>query len=341
MRLRVALIAGASLLLTVAYAQALDAVRRLSGPTVSGTITKMSATEVTVEKKVGGAENVPVADIDEVSYDNEPTQLKSARRDAENGAYENALAAIEKIDGAAVARAEIQADIQFYKAMCQAKLALAGGDIAAAGKSMVDFVTKHPSNYHWLEANELVGDLLVASGKFDAARQYYGQLEKSPFPDYKAKAGVALGRSLMVENKFPEALKQFEAVLALPPGKGAAAEAQRLAATLGKAACLAQSGKPDEGIKLVDEVIAGADAENASIMAQAYVTLGNCYLKKPEAKKQALLAFLHVDVLYPSQAQAHAEALKQLAILWNEMNKPERANEVMQTLKDRYAGGAK
>jgi tetratricopeptide (TPR) repeat protein len=185
-----------------------------------------------------------------------------------------------------------------------------------------------------------VGDLLVATGKFDAARQFYGQLEKSPFPDYKARAGVALGKSMVAEGKYPEALKQFEAVLALPAGKGSGADAQRLAATLGKAACLAQSGKPDDGIKLVQDVIAGADAEDAPLMAQAYVTLGNCYLKKPDSQKQALLAYLHVDVLYFSQPQAHAEALKHLAILWNELNKPERASQVQQTLKDRYGGGA-
>jgi tetratricopeptide (TPR) repeat protein len=337
MSVRLVLTATAVLSLVSTPVFALDAVRRQSGPTASGTISKMSATELTIDKNVGGSETIPVSDIVDVQYDKEPTQLKSARRDAENGSYDSALAQLDKIDPASLTRAEIAADVQYYKALCRAKLALAGaGDMNAAGKAMAEFVTKNPNSFRWLPANELVGDLLVRLGKFDAARPYYDALDKSPFPLYKARAGVAIGRSLMAENKYPEAMKQFDTVLSLA-GKGALPDDQRLAATLGKADCLAQDGKADEAVKMVQEVIAGTDAENAPIMAQAYVTLGNCYLKKPNAQKDALIAFLHVDVLYSSQPQAHAEALKKLAILWNELNKPERAAQVTQTLKDRYS----
>ena len=319
--------------LTCVQAWALDAIRRLSGPTVSGTITKMTATEVTVEKKVGGSESVPVADIDEVSFDAEPTQLKTARRDIDNGAFDSAVAVLDRIDQASLSRSEIQADVQFYKALCQAKMALAGsGDPKVAGKAMSDFITRNPSNFHFLDANELVGDLLVKLGNYEAARPYYSQLDKSPFPEYKARAGIALGRSSMAEKKFAAAVKQIDAVLAL----GSVPDSLKLAATLGKADCLAQEGKADEGIKMVMDVISKADAEDASIMAQAYLTLGNCYLAKPNSQKDALMAYLHVDVLYFSQPQAHAAALVHLAKLWNDLNKPERAAQVSQTLKERY-----
>jgi tetratricopeptide (TPR) repeat protein len=338
--MRLPLIAGAICLLAATQSQALDAVRKTSGPTASGTISKMTATEITVDKNVGGSETISVADVDEVQYDKEPTQLKGARRDIDNGSFDAALAQLDKIDAASLTRGEVQADVQFYKAYCQAKLALAGGgDIRAAGKAMAEFVSKHPNNYHFYPANEAVGDLLVKLGQFDAAKPYYDTLDKSPFPEYKARAGIALGRSLMAQNKFADASKQFDTVLSLGGKAGALPDSQRLAATLGKADCLAHEKKADEGIKMVQEVIAGADPENAAIMAQAYLTLGNCYLNKPDCEKDALLAFLHVDVLYFSQPQAHAEALKRLGTLWNELNKPERAMQAQQTLKERYGLG--
>ena len=57
-------------------------------------------------------------------------------------------------------------------------------------------------------------------------------------------------------------------------------------------------------------------ADEPALLAQAYVTLGECYLKKPDHQVQARLAFLHVDVLYPTQIKAEKKALQHLAVLW-------------------------
>ena len=124
----------------------------------------------------------------------------------------------------------------------------------------------------------------------------------------------------------------------LSGGGKEAAESQKLAAQLGKATCLAATGEPDAGIKLVQEVIDKAEPEDADLNARAYVTLGNCYRQKEGATKDALLAFLHVDLLYNRDREAHAEALWNLARLWNELGKPERALQATQLLKDHYGG---
>ena len=52
--------------------------------------------------------------------------------------------------------------------------------------------------------------------------------------------------------------------------------------------------------------------------------------------KEALLAFLHVDILYPGVPDAHAEALANLAELWDQVHKGERANRARQTLQEQY-----
>jgi hypothetical protein len=59
-------------------------------------------------------------------------------------------------------------------------------------------------------------------------------------------------------------------------------------------------------------------------------------LRKAGRTKEALLAFLHVDVLYFTTPEAHAEALANLAELWEEVQKPERAVKARQVLQERY-----
>ncbi|MBS0209758.1 MAG: tetratricopeptide repeat protein [Planctomycetes bacterium] len=338
MSIRFALVALA-VALVAGSAGAADAVKRVSGSAVNGNITKMSATDVTIEKPGGAAETIPVSDIEEIVFDKEPGTLRAVRNNAADGNFDAALATLEKVKTDTISRPELLDDIQFYRVLCEARLALAGsGDLQKAGGAAFNYVSAHPSSFHFLQANELLGDLFAATGKYTEARQYYGVLEKSTFPEYKARGLIAQGRVYVRDGKFDEALKAFDGVLAMGNQKGALNDSQRYSATLGKALCLAETGKVDDGIKQIEEVIKLANVEDAQLMGEAYVTLGKALLKKGN-KKEALLAFLHVDVLFFSNASAHAESLKALVALWNELGKPERATLAAQTLQSRYSGG--
>jgi tetratricopeptide (TPR) repeat protein len=327
--------------LFAAQAWALDSVKKLSGPTVSGTIKAVTKNDVDIEKTAGGVEKVPVTDVDYVRYDGEPVQLAGVRAQTNNGSYDTALKQLAGIAPATVTKPETQQEVQFYKAYCTARLALAGnGDVAAAGKGLTDWLGKNPNSYHFYPATELVGDLLVKAGNFEPATTYYAQLEQAAAPELKMRSSLGIGRSLLAQKKFPEAQAAFDKVLTLAStAKGAQADQQRFAATLGKASCVGETGSPDDAIKSIEDVIKGVNPENADLMAQAYVTLGKVYLKKPDAKKQALLAFLHVDTLYSANAAAHAEALRQLDPLWRDLGKPERALQAVELLRQKYAGG--
>ena len=93
----------------------------------------------------------------------------------------------------------------------------------------------------------------------------------------------------------------------------------------------------DEGVALLQDIINKNDPQDAPLFARTYNALGRCYLKlnKP---KDALLAFLHTDVLFSGDAEAHAEALYHLSKLWSDMNKSDRAVAARTTLRERYAG---
>ena len=315
-----------------------DTIVTIEKKTVKGEIKSMSRNEVTLVKVGGGEVTFKTPEIELIRFANDPVQFNAIRNQINNGGFENALKAMDKLKEGDIDRAEAKQEIQYMRALCHARLALGGGfDVLTAGKEMRAFVKDYPDNYHVLPAHEILGDLLVAAQKYKDATEYYKALADSPFDEYKMRAGVATGRALLAEKKFAEAQQAFDVALELSAkAKGAMAEAQQQAAMLGKAACLAETGNPDEGIKLIEGAIAKLPPEEGDLHARAYVTMGNCYRKKTDSAKPALLAFLHVDVLYFSNPQAHAEALWNLAKLWNDIGKPERAVQAAQLLKDRY-----
>jgi tetratricopeptide (TPR) repeat protein len=333
----VILAASAWLAASAAAWGAFDAVKTSTG-TVAGQVIKMSPLEVLVKQQGTAEKKVPVNTIQSIVYEGEPSSLNAARVAAGHGQYQDALDLlndVQKIDPSKMDRDEMKQDVDFYKAYCTGRLALGGtGAISDAGKMLVQFTEKAPGSYHYLAACELVGDLLVADGKYSASEFYYGKLAQAPWPDYKMRAGVAIGRGQLAQKKYDEAEKTFDQVMAIQD-EGPLADFQRQAAALGKARCLSDKGKTAEAQKLVTDVITKADPEHGELHARAYNTLGTVE-RKAGRSKEALLAFLHVDILYSAYPEAHAEALANLEQLWNELHKPERATKARQMLDTRY-----
>jgi tetratricopeptide (TPR) repeat protein len=302
----------------------------------AGELTDMTPTEVTIDKGTSGTRKIAVNEIVSITFHDEPAELTQARVNAKNGGYVNASELLQKIDASKVDRDLIKQDIEFYQALCGAKLALNGtGEINAAGSKLNEFVRGHRQNFHYWEAVETMGDLLAASEKFDGAQKQYAELAKAQWPDYQMRAGAALGRTLQAQGKHAEAIQQFDTVLAIPDD-GEAAKAQKLSATLGKAVSLSATGHVDDAAKSIEDVIQNADPEQKELQARAYNALGNCY-EKAGKSKDALLAFLHVDVLYSTVPEAHAEALSHLVPLWQAVGQEARAREAKQTLQEKYA----
>ena len=107
-----------------------------------------------------------------------------------------------------------------------------------------------------------------------------------------------------------------------------------------RAACLGETGKTKEAIELIagkDGIIISSDVKTSALMARAYNALGTAHLKAGQ-KKEAKLAFMRTDLLFFSEADAHAEALHHLIKIFNEEKKADRAGQASATLKARYPG---
>jgi tetratricopeptide (TPR) repeat protein len=313
-----------------------DRVKPTAGAVVTGTVSEMTDKEVVVRKGVL-TKKLAVNEIVYIIYEGEPLELTKARSEAVKGEYEAAAKELAKVESGDLRRPEVKADYEFYKALATARMALGGnGSKQDAGRLLVTFVKNHASNYHYLEACEVLGDLLVSLEKYDGGLAYYQKLEAAPWPDYKIRAGVLIGRSLQAQKKFKEAIEKFDEVLAeADNASGKDVEREAMAAKLGRATSLAGAGKADEAIKTVESVIDKAPKENQELHARAYDALGTCY-RLAGKKKEALLAFLHVDLLYSSFPEQHAEALANLSTLWAEVNKGERGAQARNQLRERY-----
>lgn len=317
-------------------AAAFDEIQVAKRPVQKGTIVEMSPTQVTIDvnrRKI----SFPVNEIVGISYELEPLELKTARRFVASGQFDMALDKLDDIDETAIGRDLILQDIAFYKAYATAKIALGGGgDMNDAIAKMMDFYKNYSKNWHFLEAVETLGDLAVGIGRYDTAATFYGKIAEAPWKDYALRAKVLQGRAYQAQKVYDKALANYNQVLAETedfPG----AEEQKLFAVLGKAACLAATGQHEEGIQIVEQVIARGDPSDIALFANAYNTLGRCYLASNKPK-DALLAYLHTDILFYGDPESHAEALAALDKLWTQVDRPERALQCRNILKQRYPG---
>jgi tetratricopeptide (TPR) repeat protein len=251
------------------------------------------------------------------------------------GKYSEALSAIKRADVKSITREELKQEVAYYRAILMGRLALAGsGSLKDAGKHLFDFEKTNKNSYHYLEASVMIGDLLVANGNVEKAETYYARLAATPWPEYRARALVLMGRALLTQKQYDKAIAKFDEALNAD-GDGPQVESQRLSAQLGKASALAASDKIDEAVKLIQTVIDQADPDNQELYARAYVALGNCF-KAAGKPKDALLAFLEVDLLYPAAPEQHAEALANLATLWAKVDKADRAAQARSELEKKY-----
>ena len=317
-------------------AQVADQIYLGKGAPVRGVITKMTATEITVTSNTLDRK-YPVNEIQRVSLSESPAGLQMALSSIRNRRLEEAKTELDKLDVNAIKSKYVKQEVLFSQAYCAAKLALLGQfDIGRAGALLKAFVDGHKDSYHYYEAEELFGDLAVTNGSYDIAAASYGKIRQAPWPAYQLRGSVLQANALVGSGQFPQALTGYEAVLKVRPATPAA-RAQFTLAQVGKAHCLAETGKPDEGIALVREVLKGNDPkEQPQLFGRAYNVLGACY-RKANKPQDALLAYLHTDLLFYSEPQVHAESLYYLAQLWALVKKTDRANRARGLLRQRYA----
>ena len=327
------------LLSAVGAADAADVIRTIDGDRLAVTVTGSTRDGLTIEDREGVERPVSVAEIVDVQFEGEPQELRTARNLLARGRSSDALEELAKIDADSLngLTSLMKADLDYITAASNAQAALldAGNRdrLRDAGREVLGFASAHPQSFRYYRTRELVGDLLAASGDTAKASEYYEQLAAGP-PAMKIRAATARGRMLLAAGDHAGAVTAFEQAEAIDASDPASQEQKRLA-SLGKARGLGGLGKGSEAIAVVNELLNGANPEDAELLGPAYNALGDAH-RAAGRLQDAALAYLTVDLVYNTNPSAHAEALAKLAEVWEEIGQPERGREARSTLQATY-----
>lgn len=315
-----------------------DTVIPTSGSAIRGKVTSATRDEITIDVK-GTPQKLPTHELERIVFGGVPSALRQAHESLGDGQYSNALETLKKIKPSQLKGDFAKQDYAFQLAYSKAMLGdEVEGGTASAAKELLDFLKKYPKSFHFYRAAESLGDLAMRLGSYSKAAQYYKQLSRSPAKSLQLRSAVLEANALLAQgpSKSKSALDRYNVVVN-SKARGAQAERQRQFALAGKAACEAELGKPDAAIKTAQQVIRDNDSSDIELFAKAYNALGAGF-RKSDNPRDAVLAYLHVDLICNRARDAHAESLYYLSKLWPAVGKPDRATEARSRLKSRYPG---
>lgn len=318
-------------------AEAADAVYRKSNSTpAQGTVTSVSRTEIKVKPRIGDEITVPISDVERVRWDGEPAGLNLARSNELAGNFEKALEGYAKAaTDYAGNNKNLTSDLEFLVARTTAKAALADPALLPEASTLLEkFRTDNSQSFRYFECVYYLGEVYMAAKDFAQARTAFDELRQSPLKAYQMMSNVSNARLLLAEGK----LAQARALFAEVAGEQASTPAElsrKYEAMLGKAACEQQAQQYGDAIKTLESVVEVVPPTDTKTLAEAYVLLGDCYRDQNKIK-EAVLAYLHVDVLFANEKTVHPEALYGLARLWASAGHPERGAEAEARLEANY-----
>lgn len=306
------------------------------GATLSGIVTKLDRDSVTIEVR-GEPQNIPVNEIGKILFEDEPSGLGRARDLAKQGQYDQARDELKKIDAGTIKNDNAKHDLAFYMAYCEAKLALQGkGDKAAAVKALVAYDKDNPTSYHYWEVSQLLGQLAGSMSRYDAAQNFYKRMGESSFSEVKNQGKYQEALTLLLQNKTAEAKSLFEQLQGISATNPKEVRVKQFS-ELGLAQCTLAEGDAEGALKKVNEWIAKGDSIDIEFFGKLYNLQGACYQKLGKTN-EAVLAYLHTDLLFSGDAENHAEALYHLSQLWPGLNETQRATDARSRLTTNYAG---
>ncbi len=299
------------------------------GGSVRGQVLSETAAEVVV-RLGANTTNVPTDQIAAVRYDGQPPSLVLAETREAAGQLAEAAELYKKAAAEAASRPFLQQAATFKQAEATASLALADpAQIPAATALLEGFLKANPNARNTAAAVEVLARLKLQQNDFAAAEKLaadLGRLARSG-----DRAAVLRARILSKQGDHARAVEEIDKLVKSAPEGSVRHREARLA----RAESLAGLQKFSEAEAEVRGVIQALPPEDAGGQSAAYNTLGDC-LRAAGKPKDALLAYLHTDLLYAKDREQHPRALAQIARLWRELRQDDRAREFEDRLKKDY-----
>ncbi|MCA9057791.1 MAG: tetratricopeptide repeat protein [Planctomycetaceae bacterium] len=324
-------------LVTMQQAGAVDQlVRRSDNATFRGEFQAMTNESVTIASANGKAETISVADISSIRFDGAPSLWGQASANEQAGAYDQALTKYQQmLADSGVTDKRIKAELEFLIARTQVRMAQADPQkVTTATDAINKFRDANKSNFRYLEATILQASISPA----DVAGKLLQEVQASTVKGFQLEAGVRNGRLLLSTGKADDAMAAFDTVIQSSQGDAGAVSAL-LDAKVGRAECLLAQKDADAAVTALDEVLESAGESQTTILATAWNLKGDS-LRLQGKSKDALMAYLHVDLLYAGEPAQHAKSLFYLSQLWAPAGHQNRADDAASRLKNSYGNSS-
>ena len=300
-----------------------------TGGRVKGQVQSESATEVVV--KLGQTiHNVPTDQIARVDYDGRPSSMSLAESKEGGGLYAEAADLYKKAAAEASAKPFIEQAAKFKEAEVTVDIALNDASKADEAMKLLDaFQKAYANSRHTAAILEAQARLQLHKGDVAGVEKTIQAIAK--LPNGEDRSLILRSKILAKQGDHAKAAEQLDQLIkASPEGS-----VRRRELTLSHAENLAAMQKYADAEAEVRAVIKSSPAEDSAAQSLAYNTLGDCLLAA-DKQKEALLAYLHTDLLYAKDKEQHPKALAQIAQLWRKLKNDDRADEVIQRLKRDY-----
>ena len=304
-----------------------------AGGVVRGTV--ISESSAKVEVKLGNSvTSIPANEVAGIVYDGHPVTLEQAQVKDAAGALAEAIDLYKKAVVDAAARPFIAEDAAFGQARATADLAQTEAARLNEANTLLDnFSRTYKAGRHVGPALEALARLQIARENYPGADATLASIAKLPGGDDRA-ASLRI-KLLTRKGQTAEAIGEIDKIIAA----NADGSPRKRDAILAKAEALTALKKVGDAEALVRSLIQSTGPEDASTQALAHNTLGDC-LRASGRSREALYAYLHVDLLFNKEKDEHAKALAQIAQLWRELKRPDRADDAFERLKQEYPRSA-
>lgn len=325
----------------------------------SGTIRQVSPDEIILEQRDQVSLTIPIHQVLWAGFGDEPIHLTKARTLVLIGKYDSAIEEINKIPEKELKNASslILQEIEYYRAYSEAQKALLRdydeSSLYAAGKLLNTFLRNNPDSFHYYEANEIVGTLLLYLNKSDLAKSYFEKIAKASSPETRFPAVIQLANILIDKKDDQEnnretvrallnEILQFQEAEALLENSSTEEsksvstwQTLRFQAKIALARLDGLDGNVEQAIQNLKEMSQSADSFKTPVQAALFNALGELYQLSGN-DREAVLAYLHVDLLFFLSGLEERKALQQLYELWKKQGKEDRVSDVKKRIKEKF-----
>ncbi len=309
--------------------------RRGNNTPLTGDITSISRTEVVVTGRTNKKEyRIPANEVERVRWDGESAQVSQNRIEERNGQFDKAIAGYEAALKVATSE-NLRTDLEFQIARATAAKALKDEDKYDDAIALLEkFRTAHGTSFRYYEALRLLAQLDMAKGDVEKGNAALQAMADAPWTDFKMETDILKAKVALAHDDVGGALKALEGVISVAPATPAE-KSRRYEALLTKASCLQKQMKYQQATDVLTGIIDEASDDDTKTLAETCIRLGDCY-QAGGRTKEAILAYLRVDILFAKEKKQHAEALYYLSRLFAQDGKPDKASDAAARLQEHY-----